>query len=108
MGLKRRALFRRSILPGTGPEGGGGVAMDRPELLKIFVDQQMPMSEKLVKLFFETTETSQSAGRQFVQRLARRTEDKDTPTTAEEIGSTRLNSSHQIISYAVFCLKKKK
>src|SRR5438552_13722803 len=23
-------------------------------------------------------------------------------------GSTRLNSSHQIISYAVFCLKKKK
>src|SRR5258708_9547682 len=25
-----------------------------------------------------------------------------------EIGSTRLNSSHQIISYAVFCLKKKK
>src|SRR5258708_27540721 len=24
-----------------------------------------------------------------------------------EIGSTRLNSSHQIISYAVFCLKKK-
>src|SRR2546430_12521014 len=35
-----------------------------------------------------------------------------TPTTnAEEIGdrkSTRLNSSHSQISYAVFCLKKKK
>src|SRR5258708_28260908 len=33
------------------------------------------------------------------------------PTAApaiHEIGSTRLNSSHQIISYAVFCLKKKK
>src|SRR5438552_14404000 len=26
----------------------------------------------------------------------------------EEIGRARLNSSHQIISYAVFCLKKKK
>jgi len=51
--------------------------MDRPELLKIFVDQQMPASEKLLKLFFETTETSQSAGRQFVERLARRTEDTD-------------------------------
>src|SRR5215467_16097097 len=25
-----------------------------------------------------------------------------------EIGSTRLNSSHLVISYAVFCLKKKK
>jgi pimeloyl-ACP methyl ester carboxylesterase len=88
MALKRPALFRSIILTGTGPEGGVGVAMDRPELLKIFVDQTMPMSEKLVKLFFETTETSQSAGRQFVQRLARRTlarrtEDKDTPTSEE-------------------------
>src|SRR5258708_8423813 len=29
-------------------------------------------------------------------------------TAAEDRKSTRLNSSHQIISYAVFCLKKKK
>src|SRR5207244_6261693 len=28
-------------------------------------------------------------------------------TTREDRKSTRLNSSHQIISYAVFCLKKK-
>src|SRR5215216_7423127 len=28
--------------------------------------------------------------------------------TAQDRKSTRLNSSHQIISYAVFCLKKKK
>src|SRR6202011_3537391 len=85
--LKRPALLRRIILTGTGPAGGVGVAMDRPELLKIFVDQQMPMSEKLLKLFFETTETSQSAGRQFVQRLARPAEHKDTPTTAEAAGA---------------------
>ncbi len=85
--LKRPALLRRIILTGTGPAGGVGVAMDRPELLKIFGDQKMPPSEKLLKLFFETTETSQSAGRQFVGRLARRTEDKDTPTTAEAAGA---------------------
>src|SRR5207244_12230312 len=30
------------------------------------------------------------------------------PTFAADRKSTRLNSSHQIISYAVFCLKKKK
>src|SRR6185436_21131876 len=30
------------------------------------------------------------------------------PQLREQIGRTRLNSSHQIISYAVFCLKKKK
>src|SRR5438552_10495269 len=29
-------------------------------------------------------------------------------TRVEDRKSTRLNSSHQIISYAVFCLKKKK
>ena len=80
--LKRPALLGRIILTGTGPEGGVGVAMDRPELLKIFADQKMPMSEKLLKLFFETTETSQSAGRRFVQRLALRIEDKDAPTTS--------------------------
>ena len=84
--LKRPRLLRRIILAGTGPEGGVGVAMDRPELLKIFVDQKMPPSEKLLKLFFETTETSQSAGRRFVERLARRTKDIDTPTNAEAAG----------------------
>ena len=30
------------------------------------------------------------------------------PTKVTDRKSTRLNSSHQIISYAVFCLKKKK
>jgi len=85
--LQRPALFRRIVLTGTGPEGGVGVAMDRPELLKIFVDQQMPMSEKLLKLFFATTETSQSAGREFLQRLAQRAADQDTPTTAESAGA---------------------
>src|SRR5947208_11154988 len=32
----------------------------------------------------------------------------DEHVDAEDRKSTRLNSSHQIISYAVFCLKKKK
>src|SRR5260221_10444891 len=37
--------------------------------------------------------------------------DKDMPTPGvypEDRKSTRLNSSHTVISYAVFCLKKKK
>src|SRR5438552_13383896 len=33
---------------------------------------------------------------------------RDLPQPFEDRKSTRLNSSHQIISYAVFCLKKKK
>src|SRR5258708_24061212 len=45
---------------------------------------------------------------------ARRRQDRRGPRAARARGyrrdrkSTRLNSSHQIISYAVFCLKKKK
>src|SRR5258708_38921508 len=34
--------------------------------------------------------------------------DRPTHPYTEDRKSTRLNSSHQIISYAVFCLKKKK
>jgi pimeloyl-ACP methyl ester carboxylesterase len=85
--LKRPAVLRKIVLAGTGPAGGVGVAMDGPDLLKIFGDQKMPPSEKLLKLFFETTETSQSAGRQFVERLARRKKDIDTPTTADAAGA---------------------
>src|SRR5258708_30279513 len=35
-------------------------------------------------------------------------EGRDSSTCVQDRKSTRLNSSHQIISYAVFCLKKKK
>src|SRR2546427_2817402 len=43
--------------------------------------------------------------RQGTMRAAKRA--RRTPSTAEDRKSTRLNSSHSQISYAVFCLKKK-
>src|SRR5256885_9494562 len=36
------------------------------------------------------------------------TQRQATPTSSTDRKSTRLNSSHLVISYAVFCLKKKK
>src|SRR5205807_10037349 len=39
--------------------------------------------------------------------LATSTPDNTFPATAVDRKSTRLNSSHLVISYAVFCLKKK-
>src|SRR5258708_20994594 len=48
--------------------------------------------------YFKTVGTPLLVGRDF--------DDRDT-TTSVDRKSTRLNSSHQIISYAVFCLKKK-
>src|SRR5258708_23384077 len=41
------------------------------------------------------------------RRLNEKTDSGEKPSRTDR-KSTRLNSSHQIISYAVFCLKKKK
>src|SRR2546429_3432015 len=56
------------------------------------------------------TEGSRSGGRRRAQRLRIR-DARGVREIVSEIGdrkSTRLNSSHGYISYAVFCLKKKK
>src|SRR5215469_15391954 len=69
-----------------------------------------------------TRDPLQAAARQFRQRHAQRTADQITPAYVPPVfivgelenkirpdrKSTRLNSSHVEISYAVFCLKKKK
>src|SRR5699024_3588438 len=49
-----------------------------------------------------------SAGRDRYRPAPREEIDKDAPWTDGDRKSTRLNSSHVSISYAVFCLKKKK
>src|SRR5438552_7672370 len=43
-----------------------------------------------------------------VRHLAIQVDRDDCAASIRDRKSTRLNSSHQIISYAVFCLKKKK
>src|SRR5436190_4357280 len=47
-----------------------------------------------------------SAGMSFVMAIPRRS--ATCSTSRRDRKSTRLNSSHTVISYAVFCLKKKK
>src|SRR5258708_26308873 len=48
------------------------------------------------------------AGHRLAPLVARRLEQGPALRMGADRKSTRLNSSHQIISYAVFCLKKKK
>src|SRR5258708_15096343 len=54
----------------------------------------------------EKFERSSAAGGEVRDLVRRRSFSRISPRTDRK--STRLNSSHQIISYAVFCLKKKK
>src|SRR5688500_12500941 len=56
--------------------------------------------ERAVPLLADLEEAEQEAGRAAVVPRG--------PLPARDRKSTRLNSSHLVISYAVFCLKKKK
>jgi pimeloyl-ACP methyl ester carboxylesterase len=51
--------------------------MEKPELKKITDDPNLPGLEKLVRLFFAPSESSQAAGEAFAARLAARKEDRE-------------------------------
>ncbi|NIE56177.1 MULTISPECIES: alpha/beta hydrolase [unclassified Burkholderia] len=89
--IARPELVERMILSGTAPEGGEGAGMDRPELLAIYTDGEMPMSEKLKRLFFPATPAGQAAAAAFVDRLAARTAEPDFPA-GPEVASAQLQA----------------
>jgi pimeloyl-ACP methyl ester carboxylesterase len=76
--LERPSLVHKMLLVATAPEGGEDIMhMDKPELRKITEDPNMPGLEKLVKLFFAPSESSQAAGEAFAGRLAQRKGDRE-------------------------------
>jgi pimeloyl-ACP methyl ester carboxylesterase len=76
--LDRPSLVRKMLLVATAPEGGEDIMhMDKPELRKITEDPEMPGLEKLVKLFFAQSASSQAAGEAFAARLAERQTDRE-------------------------------
>jgi pimeloyl-ACP methyl ester carboxylesterase len=78
--LVRPRLVRRLVLAGTGPQGGEdmhGFADD----VYISATRDEPGAEDLLALFFEHSETSVTAGWEFVERIFCRKDDRDAPTT---------------------------
>jgi pimeloyl-ACP methyl ester carboxylesterase len=76
--LERPSLIRKMLLVATAPEGGEDIMhMEKPELKKITDDPNLPGLEKLVKLFFAPSESSQAAGEAFAARLAARKQDRE-------------------------------
>src|SRR5256885_4232786 len=57
---------------------------------------------------YTTLFRSQPAGPAGAERARQRARRMEDPRRRTDRKSTRLNSSHLVISYAVFCLKKKK
>ena len=76
--LERPLLVRKMLLVATAPEGGEDVMhMEKPELKNIIDDPNVPGLQKLVKLFFAPSASSQAAGEAFIARLAQRKQDRE-------------------------------
>jgi pimeloyl-ACP methyl ester carboxylesterase len=73
--------IRRLVLAGTGPEGGrnmpGATVWSGDILRSLILDEQG--ADDLLTLFFERTESSINAGKEFIGRLFTREEDRDRP-----------------------------
>jgi len=75
--LQAPALVRRLVLVGTGPRGGQGMATLTPEAQQIFGAAYNPPEELWLKVHFTESAASQAAGRKFLERVRRRTENRD-------------------------------
>jgi pimeloyl-ACP methyl ester carboxylesterase len=87
---ERPSLVRRMILVGTAPRGGEEIMhLEKPSLAKYMADVSLRGYERLQKIFFAPTESSQAAGEGFIKRLAQRTQDRE-PVSGPEIARAQL------------------
>lgn len=90
MALDRPAVFRRMVLAGTAPRGGEDIMhLDKPSLGKYLQDPKYKGYEVLQKIFFTPTETSQAAGKAFVDRVMQRKEDRE-PASGPEVAQAQM------------------
>jgi pimeloyl-ACP methyl ester carboxylesterase len=90
--LERPSLVRKILLVATAPEGGEDIMhMEKPELKKITDDPNLPGLEKLVKLFFAPSESSQAAGEAFAARLAARKQDRE-PLAGPNVATAQITA----------------
>lgn len=90
--LERPTFVRKMLLVATAPEGGEDIMhMEKPELKKITDDPNLSGLERLVKLFFAPSESSQLAGKAFAARLAARKEDRE-PLASPEVAMAQIRA----------------
>lgn len=75
--LDRPALIRKLLLVGTGPRGGEGMQALTPEAVEIFSAHYDVPDEVWLRVHFTPSAKSQAAGRAFLDRIRRRTLDRD-------------------------------
>lgn len=75
--LDHPELVRRLVLVGTAPRGGEGSAVFSPKVMEMFTEKYKYPDEILLKTLFLPTESSQKAGRAFLERIRARKVDRD-------------------------------
>ncbi len=92
MAQDRPSIFRRMILVGTAPRGGKDIMhLDKPSLAKYLGDPKFQGYAVLQKIFFAPTDSSQKAGAAFVERLTRRTEDRE-PISGPAVAQAQISA----------------
>ena len=87
--LTRPSLVRKMLLVGTAPEGGEEIMrLEKPKIREIFASN-LPASQRLVKLFFAPSASSQAAGEAFIARLAQRIQDRE-PVSGPEVAKAQI------------------
>jgi pimeloyl-ACP methyl ester carboxylesterase len=87
--LARPSLVRKMLLVGTAPEGGEEIMrMEKPQLRQIFASN-LTASQRLIKLFFAPTASSQAAGEAFVARLGQRNQDRE-PLSGPDVAKAQI------------------
>jgi pimeloyl-ACP methyl ester carboxylesterase len=87
--LARPSLVRKVLLVGTAPEGGEEIMrMEKPAVKTIFASN-FTASQRLVKLFFAPSASSESAGEAFTARLTQRKQDRE-PASGPEVAKAQI------------------
>jgi len=90
--LEHPPLVRKMLLVGTAPEGGEDIMhMEKPELNTILTDEKIQGLEKLVKLFFAPSQSSQAEGKAFAARLMLRQEDRE-PLSGPKVAGAQIKA----------------
>jgi pimeloyl-ACP methyl ester carboxylesterase len=97
--LARPSLVRKMLLVGTAPEGGEEIMhLENPKLKQIFASN-LTAPQRLVKLFFAPSASSQAAGEAFIARLAQRDRDRE-PVSGPEVAKAQIAAFRAWESFA--------
>ncbi len=86
--LARPDLVRRLVLVGTGPRGGEGLGALPAWVAELFTRKYEQQEDMWLPILFAPTQTSQAAGRAYVERILTRA-DRDTPVSDQSIAAQR-------------------